>query len=124
MLRSTRPLRRLRRLRGLLLALACAGAVACASPTLPLPPPTAPSMVTGSAPDTVKLTSLQGAEPNAVIIVINRNTDLPRDQRVSGTISDEQGSWELEVTARPGDLLDIAQDNGTVRSPHTTVTVR
>lgn len=103
--------------------LALAAGLACTSPTLPLPPPTAPTITAGSRPDTVKLDGTS-AEPNAVILVINRNTDLPRDKRVSGTIADEQGTWDVEVVAKRGDALDIAQDNGTARSPMTTVTVR
>lgn len=105
-------------------ALALLLGVACASPTLPLPPPTAPTITLGAQPGTVRLTSTQGAEPNAVIIVINRNADLPRDKRVSGTIADERGNWDVEVFATSGDALDITQDNGSARSPVTTVTVR
>jgi hypothetical protein len=103
--------------------LALALGLGCTSPTLPLPPPTAPTITAGSTPDTVKLDGTS-AEPNAVIIVVNRNNDLPRDKRVSGTIADEAGTWDVEVVAKTGDALDIAQDNGSVRSPVTTVTVR
>jgi len=98
--------------------------LACTSPTLPLPPPTAPSISTGTEPEHVKLVSTQGAEPNALIVVVNRNLDLPRGKRVAGTLADEQGSWELEVFASPGDYLDISQESGTTRSPTTTVQVR
>jgi hypothetical protein len=111
-------------LRRALYAVAVAVGVACTSPTLPLPPPTAPTITAGTEPDTVKLTSVKGSEPNAIIIVINRDTDLPRDKRVSGTIADEAGTWEVEVPAKTGDVLDIAQDNGKVRSSTTTITVR
>ncbi len=90
---------------------------------MPLPPPASPSITTGSQPGTVKLASVQGAEPNAVILVINRNTALPRDKRVAGTIADQVGSWELEITAATNDVLDIEQDNGNARSPSTTITV-
>lgn len=98
--------------------------VACTSPTLPLPPPSTPSITVGSTPDTFHLSSINGAEPNAVVIVINRATDLPRSQRVSGTIADELGTWELDVKARAGDVLDISQESGSTRSPSVTVTVR
>jgi hypothetical protein len=110
-------------LRRVALALAVVAGLSCTSPTLPLPPPTAPTITTGSQPDTVKLEGTS-AEPNAVIIIVNRNPDLPRDKRVSGTIADEVGTWEAEVVAKAGDALDITQDNGHVRSPVTTVTVR
>src|SRR5262249_49384622 len=98
-------------------------APACTTPTLPLPPPTDPSISIGSTPDTVVLHSTNGAEPNALIIVVNRNTTLPSDKRVSGTFADQDGSWELTVTATHHDLLDISQQSGQSRSPTTTVTV-
>lgn len=97
---------------------------ACTTPTLPLPPPASPSIVEGTEPGTYHLSSLNGAEPNSLIIVVNRNEAVSRDKRVSGTIADGQGSWELDVPATVGDLLDIAQESGTVRSPTITVTVR
>jgi hypothetical protein len=99
-------------------------ALACTSPTLPLPPPAAPLISVGSAPDQFKLSSVNGAQPNALIVIVNRNEALPRNERVSGTIADEQGSWDVEVTAKIGDVLDISQESGTSRSPGTTVTVR
>lgn len=107
-----------------LLALAAALVVACTSPTLPLPPPTTPTITTGSEPDTVHLASVQGAEPNALIIVINRDTALAKNKRVSGTIADEVGSWDLDVAAKPGDVLDISQESGATRSPTISITVR
>jgi hypothetical protein len=106
---------------GLLLALAT---TACTSPTLPLPPPAAPIISVGSTPDTVRLASVDGAEPNALIVIVNRNEALPRDKRVTGTIADERGSWEATVIAAAGDVLDISQESGSTRSPITTVTVR
>lgn len=124
--RATKLLMRGRReaLRGLAAFVAATALVACTSPTLPLPPPTAPTISTGSQPDTYKLSSHEGTEPNALVIIVNRNVDLPRSERVSGTIADEHGSWEVEVVAKPGDVLDISQDTGSARSPSTTVTVR
>ena len=97
--------------------------LACTSPTLPLPPPAAPSISTGTEPDTFKLTSIDGAEPNALIVIVNRNEALPRDKRVTGTIADERGSWDATVIAKLGDVLDISQESGSTRSPGTTVTV-
>lgn len=96
---------------------------ACTSPTLPLPPPASPSIMAGSEAGKVKLSSVQGAEPNAVILILNRDPGLARDKRVSGTIADGAGTWEVEVVAKTGDVLDVSQDNGNVRSPSTTVTV-
>lgn len=101
-----------------------ATSLSCLSPTLPLPPPASPIISSGSAPDTFKLTSLNGAQPNALIIIVNRNESLARDKRVSGTIADESGSWDATVIAKVGDSLDITQESGTASSPATTVTVR
>lgn len=114
----------LRPIRVLVAALGVGFVVACTSPTLPLPPPTPPSMSTGSEPDFVHLSSPNGAEPNALVVIVNRNTDLPRNQRVTGTIADENGSWDVDVRAKPNDVLDISQESGNTRSPVTTVTVR
>jgi hypothetical protein len=105
-------------------ALIAAFVIACTSPTLPLPPPTAPIISPGLEPDTFKLTSVDGAEPNALIVIVNRNDDLPRSKRVSGTIADERGSWDAVVIAKVGDVLDISQESGAARSAGTTVTVR
>ena len=107
-----------------LLVTLAALALACTSPTLPLPPPALPTISTGSAPDTFVLRSIQGSEPNALIVIVNRREDLPRNKRVTGTIADEVGSWDATVAAQVGDVLDISQEAGNTRSPGTTVTVR
>ncbi len=99
-------------------------AMGCVSPTLPLPPPAAPLISNGSEPDTFKLASNEGAEPNALIVIVNRNDALPRNKRVTGTLADERGSWDATVVAKVGDVLDISQESGTTRSAGTTVTVR
>jgi hypothetical protein len=99
-------------------------ALACTSPTLPLPPPAAPTISNGLEPDTFKLSSVAGSEPNALIVIVNRDEALPRNKRVSGTIADAVGSWDAIVNAKVGDVLDIAQESGSTRSPATTVTVR
>ncbi len=111
--------------RGFLLAAFVALAMAsCTTPTLPLPPPETPFVSAGSAPDTFKLSSLNGAAPNALVLVVNRNEDLPANQRVTGTIADATGSWNVVVIARSGDVLDISQEAGSTRSPGITITVK
>ncbi len=107
-----------------MLALGLALGVACTSPTLPLPPPAQPTISIGSEPNTFHLKSDRGAMPNALIVVVNRNESVPRDQRVEGTIADEQGSWELDVVGHIGDVIDISQEDGTTRSPATSVTLK
>ncbi|MCA9585152.1 MAG: hypothetical protein KC657_07330 [Myxococcales bacterium] len=103
---------------------AAATLVGCTSPTLPLPPPTAPTISAGTAPGTVTLASAGGVQPNALVIVLNQNPELARNERVSGTFADETGSWQLEVLARPGDVLDVFQEYESTRSPPVTVQVR
>lgn len=96
----------------------------CTSPTLPLPPPTAPAITVGTAPNTFHLKSDRGAIANALIVVVNRNPTLPPDQRVDGTIADATGSWELDVVGVRGDFVDISQESADGKSPTTTVELR
>ena len=111
-------------MRRLVLALCASIALACTSPTLPLPPPVAPSITTGAEPNTFRLTSEQGAQPNALVIVVNRNESLTREERVNGTIADEQGTWEVTIKGTVGDFVDIAQESNATRSASTTVQLR
>jgi hypothetical protein len=106
------------------IAVAVSLGVACTSPTLPLPPPALPTVSVGSEPSTFHLKSDKGALPNALIVVVNRNEALPRTQRVSGTIADELGSWELDIVANVGDVVDVSQEDGTTRSPTISVTLK
>lgn len=111
--------------RFLLLAAFTALAMAsCTTPTLPLPPPETPFVTSGSAADTFKLSSVNGAIPNALVIAVNQNEGVPANQRVTGTIADATGSWSLVVVARSGDVFDISQESGTTRSPSITITVK
>lgn len=116
--------RPLARLRTLLVAGVLACLSGCTSPTLPLPPPALPSITVGAEPNTFHLQSDRGALPNALIVVVNGNVSLPRHERVTGTLADDQGSWELDVPGFPGDVIDISQEDGTTRSPTTTVTLK
>ena len=97
--------------------------LSCASPTLPVPPPLLPQISTSSTPGKVHLQSVQGAEPNALVIIYNRNPAVPLDQRVSGSQADNLGTWDADVVASPGDFLDITQEFGTSRSAPVTAQV-
>lgn len=103
---------------------AAALVAACTSPTIPLPPPTAPLVTASATPGKYKLSSERGAEPHALIVVYNRNPAVPPSQRVGGAEADDDGSWETEVIATAGDTLDVTQEFGNTRSPPTTVKVR
>jgi hypothetical protein len=97
--------------------------LACTSPTLPLPPPARPTITAGPTAGVVHLSSPHGAEPNAIIVVINQNLQLSKDERADATIADANGTWEIDVKASKGDVLDITQEFGTDRSAPTRIQV-
>ncbi len=100
-------------------------ALACASPTLPLPPPEAPTIEPGVDSEHVKLVAgCGGTQPAAVIVIVNRRVSLPGDQAVSGARADGCGAWDAVVFAHAGDVLDITQEAGTDLSTPTVVQVR
>ncbi|MFO0677747.1 MAG: hypothetical protein U0169_14520 [Polyangiaceae bacterium] len=105
------------------LAVTVAFAAACTSPTLPLPPPSLPSVTAGSTAGHVKLTSIRGAEPNAVLVFYNHNPSLSPDERVDGTLADGEGSWSAEIRADSGDQIDVTQESENGKSPPTTVKI-
>lgn len=100
------------------------GLLACASPTLPLPPPSLPTVSAGVEPNTFRLSSDRGALPNALVVVVNRNPSLSLDDRVDGTFADEQGSWELVIAGHAGDIVDVSQQQDDQASPTTSVTLK
>jgi hypothetical protein len=106
----------------LVLAIALS-ALSCVAPTLPLPPPDAPQVSRGEGDSTFHLSGPHGAQPNAIVVVVNLSQDVPRSKRVSGAQADQGGSWECDVFARAGDFLDLTQEIGTARSPSITVRV-
>ena len=97
--------------------------VACASPTLPLPPPSLPSVSRTDATH-VTLSSKEGVEANAIIVIYNRNPAVSLQQRVSGVQADANGSWEQTIEATVGDVVDVTQEFGTTQSPPTTVQIQ
>jgi hypothetical protein len=99
-------------------------AFACASPTLPLPPPEDPTVGPGPDADHVELSvPCGGADPNAIIVIVNESTTVPGDQAVSGAIVSDCGSWDAIAYAHSGDYLDITQEIGTERSQPLTFQV-
>jgi hypothetical protein len=101
------------------LALLVLGACACASPTLPLPPPSTPD-IAPAANGQWTLSSKRGVEGHAIVVIFNRNPDLPAADRVDGTQADADGNWEETITAGPGDVVDVTQEFGSTRSAPTT----
>jgi hypothetical protein len=99
------------------------GAVSCASPTLPLPPPEAPMQTEGVDADHVQLSAgCGGALSHALIVIVNDN--VAPDMAVGGALATDCGSWDSSVLAHKGDALLITQtaDEGT--SPPATYYVR
>jgi hypothetical protein len=107
------------------LAAAVVALAACASPTLPLPPPEEPTIGGGVDADHVKLTvPCGGADPGAIIVIVNSNTTVPPDQAVSGSLVNDCGAWDASVYAHAGDFLTITQEIGTERSQPAVVEVQ
>jgi hypothetical protein len=100
--------------------------LACASPTLPLPPPEVPNVETNGLPaGEVTLVSSAPALPLAIIISYNDNPNLADDKRVAGTQADQNGNWEIPVVyASPGDTLQITQQEGEQQSSPVSVQVQ
>jgi hypothetical protein len=89
--------------------------VACAAPTLPLPPPALPIVESASLPAgqgklSVKLSSVNGALPNAIIQTYDSDANLPDDERVGGAQADENGSWDTTIDAFHGDEIEVTQE--------------
>jgi hypothetical protein len=104
--------------------LGLASASSCLSPTLPLPPPEAPTLEAGSDADHVKLVAgCGGAESNAIIVIVNANPAVPGDLAVSGARADDCGAWDALVYAHSQDELDITQEFGETRSTPEVVQV-
>ncbi|MGH7280396.1 MAG: hypothetical protein ACRELY_02645 [Polyangiaceae bacterium] len=99
-----------------------AWAVACASPTIPLPPPSVPS-VSRTDSSHVTLSSVQGVEANAIVVLYNRNPAVSLQERVTGVQADGQGTWTQTVFATKGDEIDITQEFGNTKSPPVTVEI-
>ena len=72
---------------------------------------------------TYHLKSEHGSIANALIVAVNRDTTLKPEDRVTGTIADANGSWEMDVPGKAGDVLDLSQESGSDRSPSIDVTL-
>ena len=109
--------------RAVLLGAVLALLASCSTPTLPLPPPTEPSITASSIPSKVHLHGVQSVASNALVIAFNQNPAIARTDRVTGTQADAAGTWDMDVTASPKDVIEITQETGDTRSPSIDVTV-
>jgi hypothetical protein len=107
-------------------ALAMLCALACESPTLPLPPPEAPTQTPGVDADHIRLTAgCGGAQSGANIFIINQTIENTAPiNAVGGSIANGCGAWIASVFAHTGDVLAISQESGTEASEATLYTVR
>jgi hypothetical protein len=98
-------------------------AISCASPTLPLPPPEAPSQTDGVDAAHIHLAAgCGGAQNGALIVIVNQN--VAPDLAVGGAIANDCGSWDSSVLAQTGDELLITQNADGSTSAPTTYVVR
>ncbi|HEX3769433.1 MAG TPA: hypothetical protein VHV30_01150 [Polyangiaceae bacterium] len=100
-------------------------APACASPTLPLPPPELPTQSAGVDADHITLSAGCGSVENgAVVVIINQSPQVAGDKAVSGALASSCGQWDASVFAHSGDLLEVTQLAGTQSSPSAAFQVR
>src|SRR6188768_441435 len=98
----------LRSRRGWLLGTALFGA-GCLSPTLPLPPPSDPSV---SATETAGLVRLTGTvQPDSDVYAKNLSTGLTRGQYT------KSGVYDFTIEAQERDNISFWYQQGTVQSP-------
>lgn len=96
--------------------------VACASPTLPLPPPSIPTIGPGAMAGQVHLSAqCGGTQAGATVLVINDSQ--PIGKRDAVTVSDNCGAWALDVYAVKHDVLQIQQIVGSEISDSASVQV-
>jgi hypothetical protein len=108
-------------------ALAMLCALACESPTLPLPPPEAPIQSPGVDADHIELTaSCGGAQDGADIFIVNQTLETTAPNQNVGVIAlaNGCGAWGATVFAHTGDNLAISQEAGTQASDATIYMVR
>ena len=121
--------RRLHAIAGLLgvarLALLALGvAVACVSPTLPLPPPATPEVTEGVDADHVLLSSpCGGVQGYADVEIINTNPNVPSGDVGIVAGASVCGAWSAQVYAHTGDVLNVMQQYAAQTSPPLTFQV-
>jgi hypothetical protein len=95
--------------------------VACASPTLPLPPPEDISVVRVDSTHVALSATCNGAPPDVILSIFNDNFKDPADV---GTLalSNACGAWAADsVPASRGDVLTITYEQGSQISQPATV---
>jgi hypothetical protein len=95
------------------MALCMAG---CLSPTLPLPPPSDPTV---SSTQTLGLVRLTGTvEPQSEVFALNRNNNL-----ISGQYT-ESGAYDFTLQAQHNDYVSLWFVHGPIESPSNDFVVK
>ena len=106
----------LRSLRACLLGAAlCAGAAGCLSPTLPLPPPTDPTVASVSE-GVVRFTGT--VESESEVFALDRNSNV-----IAGQYT-HSGAYDFTLVAQDRDEISLWYIHGTVESPPNEFTLK
>src|SRR5690349_13687742 len=84
-------------------------AVSCLSPTLPLPPPSDPSVTSTEIAGLVRLTG--SVQPESEVFALNHSTNLIRGQYT------KSGAYDFTLEAQERDGISFWYVHGTVESP-------
>ena len=98
------------------LAFAALLAAGCLSPTLPLPPPSNPTVSGADSDGFVRLTGT--VQPQSEVFALNHSNNL-----ISGQYT-ESGNYDFKLTAQQNDAISLWYVNGTVESPTNDFVVR
>lgn len=90
-----------------------AASVGCYSPTLPLPPPLAPSEESAGTNLVHLHGGINSVNSDATVLIQNNDTQFMRSQQITATLPNPDGSWDATVFAVKGDTLEIWQIVGT-----------
>ena len=93
---------------------AASSTLGCASPTLPLPPPSIPEVAPGPDADHVTLISAcGGVESGATVVVVNQNSSSLAARGPQPPLPMGGGAWTAVIFAHSGDWLEVWQESGT-----------
>jgi hypothetical protein len=96
-----------------LLLLAALLAGSCYAPTLPLPPPVRPDISEQTETGTYRLSG--SVMPNSLVVAFNTRTELAAGQQTG-----DDGLYDFEIAAEPGDALHFWYVVGVDQSPPIT----
>lgn len=102
--------------RRLMLLLVAGGlTAACLSPTLPLPPPSRPSV---EGPDQNGMVTLEGSVPGSAVYAANQRTG-----EIAGQFTEPDGYYKFQIGAEQDDELVFWYSEGTQNSPSIVIQV-